>query len=163
LFGKLKPSTNTPARVLHQILTVIIEQNSIHQNEFTKVARRERWKVVMSALLENHFRKKRLEKKQKNICKKGREDKADNVTQRLEGVDDTAFIDGKTQYGKLQMNKHMDNLNTELTFQGLEESLLPGWKEKIKTLKNHEEQRDPAGDKKYFVAQSMAPFVITKL
>jgi hypothetical protein len=44
-----------------------------------------------------------------------------------------------------------------------EESLLLGWKEKIKTLKNHEEQRDPAGDKKYFVAQSMAPFVITKL
>jgi hypothetical protein len=104
-------------------LTVIIEQNSIHQNEFTKVARRERWKVVMSALLENHFRKKRLEKKQKNICKKGREDKADNVTQRSEGVDDTAFIDGKTQYGKLRMKEHMDHLNTELTFQVLEESL----------------------------------------
>jgi hypothetical protein len=44
LFGKLKPSTNTPARV-HQILTVIIKQNSIHQNEVTKVATRERWKV----------------------------------------------------------------------------------------------------------------------
>jgi hypothetical protein len=40
---------------------------------------------------------------------------------------------------------------------------LLSWKEKIKTLKNHEEQRDPAGDKKYFFAQSMAPFVITKL
>jgi hypothetical protein len=79
LFGKLKPSTNTPARV-HQILTVIIEQNSIHQNEVTKLARRERRKVVMHALLENYHRKERLEKKQKNICKKGREDKADNVT-----------------------------------------------------------------------------------
>jgi hypothetical protein len=98
----------------------------------------------MSALLESHFRKEWLEKKQKNICKKGREDKADNITQRLEGVDETAFIDGKTQYGKLRMNEHMDDLNTELTFRGLDESLLLGWKEKIKTLKNHEEQRDPA-------------------
>jgi hypothetical protein len=108
----------------------------------------------MSALLENHFRKERLEKKQKNICKKGREDKADNVTQRLEGVDDTVFINRKTQYGKLRMNEHMDDLNTERTYRSLEESL---------TLKNHEEQRYPAGDKKYFVAQLMAPFVITKL
>jgi hypothetical protein len=48
------------------------------------------------------------------------------------------------------MNKHVDKLKTELTFRGLEESLLLGWKEKIKTLKNHEEQRDTAGDKKYF-------------
>jgi hypothetical protein len=63
-----------------------------------------------------HFRKERLEKKQKNICKKGREDKVDNVTQRLEGVYDTAFINGKTQCGQLQMKEHMDDLNTELTF-----------------------------------------------
>ena len=162
LFGKLKPSTNTPARV-DQILTVIIQQNSIHQNEITKLARRERRKVVTSALLENHFRKDRLEKKQKSICKKGSEDKADNVTQRLEGVDDTAFIDGKTQYGKLRMNEHTDDLNTELTFRGLEEFLLLGWKDKLKTLKKDEQQRQPAGDQKYFFAQSMAPFVISKL
>jgi hypothetical protein len=144
-------------------LTIIIEQNSIHQNEVTKLSRRERGKVMTSALLENHFRKERLEKKQKNICKKGREDKADNITHRLKGVDDTAFIDRKTQYGKLQMKEHMDDLNTELTFRGLEESLLLGWKGKVKTLKNYEEQRDLARDKKYFVAQPMALFVITKL
>jgi hypothetical protein len=51
-----------------------------------------------------------LEKRQKIICKKGREGKEDNVTQRLEGVDDTAFIDGKTQYGKLRMNECKDDL-----------------------------------------------------
>jgi hypothetical protein len=122
LFGKLKPSTNTPPRV-HQILTVIIHQNSEHQNEVTKLERIERRKQVTSALLENHFRKDRLEKKQKNISKKGSEDKADNVTQRLEGVEDTAFIDGKTQYGKLWMKEHTDDLNDELTFRGLEEFL----------------------------------------
>jgi hypothetical protein len=54
LFGKLKPSTNTPARV-HQILTVIIHQNSEHQNEVTKLERIERRKQVTSALLENRF------------------------------------------------------------------------------------------------------------
>ncbi len=65
-------------------MTVIIHQNSEHQNEVTKLERIERRKQVTSALLENHFRKDRLEKKQKNISKKGSEDKADNVTQRLE-------------------------------------------------------------------------------
>ena len=54
LFGKLKPSTNTLTRV-HQILTVIIHQNSEHQNEVTKLERIERRKQVTSALLENHF------------------------------------------------------------------------------------------------------------
>jgi hypothetical protein len=76
-------------------LTVMIQQNWIHQNEVTKLGRRETQKVVMSsALLKKHFREERLEKKQKNACKKGRKDKADNVTQRLEGVHGTAFIDG---------------------------------------------------------------------
>jgi hypothetical protein len=87
-----------------------------HQNEVAKLKRIERRKEVTSALLENHFRKDRTEKKQKNISKKSSEDKADNVTQRLEGVDDTAFIDGKTQYGKLRMKEHTNNLNNELTF-----------------------------------------------
>jgi hypothetical protein len=68
LFGKLKPSTSTPARV-HQILTVIIHQNLEHQNEVAKLERIERRKQVTRALLENHFRKDRLEKKQKNISK----------------------------------------------------------------------------------------------
>ena len=162
LFGKLKPSTNTPARV-HQILTVIIHQNSEHQNEVTKLERIERRKQVTSALLENHFRKDRLQKKQKNISKKGSEDKAGNVTQRLEGVEDTAFIDGKTQYGKLRMKEHTDDLNDKLTFRGLEEFLLLGWKEKIKALKNHENEREPEGDTRFFFAQSGAPFVISKL
>ncbi len=63
----------------------------MHQNEVTNVARIERRKELTTAFLENHFQKERLEKKQKNISKKGSEDKADNVTQRLEGVDNTAF------------------------------------------------------------------------
>jgi hypothetical protein len=130
LFGKLKPWTNTPARV-HQVLTVIINHNSEHQNEVAKLGRIERQKEVTSALLENHFQKDRMEKKQENILKKGSEDKADNVTQRLEGVEDTAFRDGKTQYGKLWMKEHTNNLKDELTFRGLEEILLLGWKEKI--------------------------------
>jgi hypothetical protein len=104
-----------------------------------------------------------MEKKQKNILKKGSKDKADNVTQRLEGVEDTAIIDGRTQYGKLQMKEHTNNLNNELTFRGLEEILLFGWKEKIKALKNHSQERKPEGDNKFFSAQSGAPFVISKL
>ena len=104
-----------------------------------------------------------MEKKQKNISKKGSEDKAGNVTQRLEGVEDTAFIDGKTQYGKLRMKEHTDDLNDKLTFRGLEEFLLLGWKEKIKALKNHENEREPEGDTRFFFAQSGAPFVISKL
>jgi hypothetical protein len=98
----------------------------------------ERRKEVTSALLENRFRKDKLEKKQKNISKKGSKDKADKMTQRLEGADDAAFIDGKTQYGQLWMEEHTDNINDELTFRGLEELLLLGWKEKIKALKNLE-------------------------
>jgi hypothetical protein len=62
LFGKLKPSTNTPAKV-HQVLTVIIHQNLEHQNEVAKLERIERRKGVTSALLENHFRKDRMETK----------------------------------------------------------------------------------------------------
>jgi hypothetical protein len=37
-------------------------------------------------------KEKRLEKKEKNISKKGSEDKADNVTQRLEGFKDTDTV-----------------------------------------------------------------------
>jgi hypothetical protein len=37
-----------------------------------------------------------------------------------------------TQYGKLWMKEHTDDLNNELTFGGLEEFLLLGWKEKMK-------------------------------
>ena len=85
---------------------------------------------MTSALLENHSRKERLERKHKNICKKGSEDKADNVTQRLEGVDNKAFIDGKTQYGKLRMKENTDDVNNELTFRGLEEFLLLGRKKR---------------------------------
>jgi hypothetical protein len=157
LFGKLKPSMNTPAKV-HQILTVIIHQNLNHQNEVTKPERIQRRKVVTSALLENHFRKERLEKKHKNISKKGSEDKKDNVTQRLQGVEDTAFINGMTQYGKLTTKKHTDDLKKELIFRGLEEFLLLGWKVKIKALREHEKKRDSKGDDKYFFAQSEALF-----
>jgi hypothetical protein len=110
----------------------------------------ERRKEVTSALLENHFQKDRIEKKQKNISKKGSKDKADNVTQTLEGVEETAFIDGKTQYDKLRMKEHTNDLNDKLTFQGLEQFLLLGWKEKIKALKNHEHKREPDGDNKFF-------------
>jgi hypothetical protein len=161
LFGKLKQSTNNPARV-NQILTVVIEQNSIHQNEINKLAREERRKVLTSALMENHFRKGRLEKKQKNISKKGSADKADNVTQRLEGVHDTAFIDGKIQYGKLLKIEHTRDLAIELTYRGLDGSLSLGFREKIKALKKNEANRDPKGDEKYFFPQSEAPFIISK-
>jgi hypothetical protein len=61
LFGKLEPTKNTPPRI-HQILTVVISQNSIHENEITKPERRDRRKVVTSALLENHFQKERFER-----------------------------------------------------------------------------------------------------
>jgi hypothetical protein len=87
------------------------------------------------------------------------------VTQRLEGVEDTALMDGELQYGKLSMKEHMDDLNYELTFRGLEEFLLFGWKEKIKALKNHEHEREPseADNNKFFFAQLGAQFVILKL
>jgi hypothetical protein len=143
LFGKLNPTKNTPARV-QQILTLIINQNITHENEITKPERRERKKVVTSALLQNHFCKERLEKKQKKISKKGSKDKADNVTQKLKGVEDTAFIDGKTQYGKIRMNEYTKDLNTELCLQGLDEFLLVCWTDKLKALNKHEQQRDPS-------------------
>jgi hypothetical protein len=54
LFGKLKPTKNTPASV-HQILTVVINHKMIHKKKIIKDARRERRKVVASTLLENHF------------------------------------------------------------------------------------------------------------
>ena len=104
-----------------------------------------------------------MEKKQKNISKKGSKDKADNVTKGLEGVEVKAIIDGKAQYGQLRMKEHTDDLNDELTFRGLEEFLLIGWKEKIKALKNHENEREPEGDNRFFFAQSGAPFVISKV
>jgi hypothetical protein len=85
------------------------------------------------------------------------------VTQRLEGAEDTAFIDGKTQYGNLQMKEHTDDLNDELTFRRLQEFILLCWKEKIKALKNHENEREPEGDNMIFFAQPGAPFVISKL
>jgi hypothetical protein len=77
-----------------------------------------------------------------------------------EGVNDTAYIDGKTRYEKLRMNKHTD---TELCLRGLEEFLLVRWTDKIKALKKHEQQRAPTGDNKYFFAQSGALFIISKL
>ena len=114
--------------------------------------------------MENHFRKERLEKKQNKISVKGNMDKADNVTQKLEGIEDTACIDGKTQYGKLKKDDHTNDLVQELTFRGCEEFSLPGWTDKLKVLKKHEQEtRDPTGDKRYFFAQSEAPFIIAKL
>jgi hypothetical protein len=47
---------------------------------------------------------------------------------------------------------------SELTFRGLEEFLLLGWKEKIKPLKNDKHEREPEGDNKFFFAQLGAPF-----
>jgi hypothetical protein len=61
------------------------------------------------------------------------------------------------------MNEYMDDLNTELTFQGFEKFLILGWKDKIKSWKNHEQQRELAEDKNYFFTHSAAPFVISKL
>jgi hypothetical protein len=162
LFEKLKPTKNTPDRVV-QILGVAIEQNAIHEEETTKAARKERRKEVTSALREDHFRNDRLEKKQAKISTKGREDKADNVTQKLDGIEDTPFIDGKTQYGKLRMDDHTEDLVVELTFRECEDFLLLGWKDKLNVLKRHEQLRDPTGDKRFFFAQSEAPFIITKL
>jgi hypothetical protein len=161
LLGKLKQSTNNPAKV-YRILTVVIEQNSIHQNEINKLATEERRRVLTSALLENHFRKESSEKKQKNISKKGSKDKAENVTQRLEGVEDTAFINGKTQYGKLRIADHTGALAIELTFRGLAEFILLGFRKKVEALQKHELEREPEGDKKYFVAQSDAPLKMSK-
>ena len=84
------------------------------------------------------------------------------MTQRIQGVQATAFIDGNTQYGKLRMNEHTRDLVIELTYRGLDSFLLLGWNEKIKALKKDEEGRVPKGDTKYFVAQSLVPFIISK-
>jgi hypothetical protein len=81
---------------------------------------------------------------------------------KLEGVEDTAFIDGKTQYGKIRMKEHTNDVNEELCCRNLDNVLLVRWTVKIKALKQHEQQRDPTGDPKYFFAQSGALFVISK-
>jgi hypothetical protein len=61
------------------------------------------------------------------------------------------------------MKEHTDYLNNEFTFQGLEEFLLLVWKEKIKAAKNHEHEREPEGDNKFFFAQPGAPSMMSKL
>ena len=162
LFDKLEPTTNTPDRVV-QILSVVIDQNEVHEKEITEPIRIESREQVKAALNEDHFRKERLEKKQKKISTKGSDDKADNVTQKLDGMEDTPFIDGKTQYGKLKKVEHMADLVAELTFRECAESVLPGWKDKLNALKRHEQLRDPTGDTRFFFAQSAAPFVISRL
>jgi len=162
LFGKLPPRTNAPARI-EQILSVLIKQSETHEREISKPERIMRRERTHSALLDDHFRNRRLGKKLTNVSTKGKEDKADNVTQKLVGVDDTAFIGGKTQFGKLRMNEHTANLDVELTFRGLAEFLALGWTEKLRKLKDNEQKRNPIGDKKYFFAQSDAPIVISKL
>jgi hypothetical protein len=78
-------------------------------------------------------------------------------------MEDTPFIDGKTQYGKLKMGEHMADLVAGLEFRECAESVFAGWKEKLNALKKHEQLRDPTGDTRFFFAQSEAPFVITKL
>jgi hypothetical protein len=64
LFGKLKPLTNTPARV-HQILTVIIHQNLEHQNEVTKLERIERRKEVTTVSEKIGWRRNRRTSRRK--------------------------------------------------------------------------------------------------
>jgi hypothetical protein len=162
LFEKLKPAKNAPDRVV-QILGVVIHQNETHEKEITQPARTERRKEVTCALAEDHLRKERLEKKQNKISTKGSDDKAHNVTQKLDGMEDTPFIDGKTQHGKLKMGEHMADLVAELEFRECAESVLAGWKEKLNALKKHEQLRDPTGDTRFFFAQSEAPFATTKL
>jgi hypothetical protein len=105
------------------------------------------------------------EKQQEKIFERGSQDKADNVTKKLGGVEqDIAFIDGTKQYGKLQMNEHTNNLTIQLSFQGLEEVCLVGWTDETKALKKHEQQREgPYGRQEVFFAQSGAQFIISKL
>jgi hypothetical protein len=38
-----------------------------------------------------------------------------------------------------------------------------GWTDKIKERKKHEQQRESAGDKKFFFAESRVPFATSKL
>jgi hypothetical protein len=103
------------------------------------------------------------DQKQNKISTKGSDDKADNVTQKLDGMEDTPFIDEKTQCGKLKMGEHMADLVAELEFRECAESVLAGWKEKLNALKKHEQLRDPTGDTGFFFAQSEAQFAMTKL
>jgi hypothetical protein len=156
LFKRLKPTKNAPDRVV-QILGVVIHQNEMREKEIAEPARTEERKEVTCALAEDHFRKERSAKKQNKISTKGSDDKADNVTQKLDGVD------GKTKCGKLKMGEHMADLVAELEFRECAESVLAGWKKKLNALKKHEQLRDPTGDTRFFFAQSEAPFMMTKL
>jgi hypothetical protein len=61
------------------------------------------------------------------------------------------------------MNEHTNDLNAELSFRGLQNIILVCWKDKIKALKNHEQQTDPSGGNKFFFTQSEALFIISKL
>jgi hypothetical protein len=135
---------------------VIIHQNSEHQNEVTKFERVERRKEVASALSRRTI-------SEKIGWRRNRRTSQRKVVRTKQTIEDAAFIDSKTQHGKLWMKEHTNDLNNELTFRGLEEFLLLGWKEKIKALKNHEHEREPEGDNKCFFAQPGAPFVISKL
>jgi hypothetical protein len=137
---------------------VAIEQNEIHEKETAEPARTERRKGVTSAINKDHFRKERLEKKRIKTSAKGREDKADNVTQKTFGMEDAPFMDGKTRRGKLKKGERMEDLVTELTFRERPELALVGFKEKMKALKMHEQQRDPTGDKRFFFAMLEASF-----
>jgi hypothetical protein len=162
LFEKLKPTKNAPDGVV-QIVGVVTHQNEMQETEIAEPARTERRKEVTCALAEDHFRKERSAKKQNKISTKGSDDKADNVTQKLDGVEDTPFIDGKTKCGKLKMGEHMADLVAELEFRECAESVLAGWKEKLNALRKHEQLRDPTGDTRFFFAQLEAPFMLTKL
>jgi hypothetical protein len=142
LFEKLKPTTKNPNRVI-QILGVVLEQNETHEKETAEPARTERRKEAKSALNKDHFLKERLEKKQKEMSAKGREDKADNVTQKSEGMEDAPFTDGKTRRSKLKKGERMEDLFMELTFRERPELALAGFKENLKALKRREQQRDP--------------------
>jgi hypothetical protein len=95
-----------------QIFCVVIE----HDEQTAEPAKSERRKEAKSALNKDHFRKEQLENKQNKTSAKGREDKADNATQRLDGREDAPFIDGKTQRGKLKKGEHMEDLVEEVTF-----------------------------------------------
>ena len=102
-----------------------------------------------------------MEQKRNKISTKVREDEADNVAQKIFGMEDAPFIDGKTQCGKLKKGEHMEDLVTELTFRECPEFALAGFKEKLKALKIHEQQRDPTGDKRFFFAMSEASFAMS--
>ena len=142
----------------------MIDQNNVHEKEITEPIRIESREQVKATLNEDHFRKERLEKAQKQISTKGSNKKADNVTQKLDGMEDTPFFDGKTQYGTLKKGGHMVDLVVKLTLRECAESVLAGWKDKLDALKRHKQLRDPyVGDTRFFFAQSAAPYIISKL